>query len=197
MSVKLIYINIDELTRLFRQTHPFIIGYLRAHCPDSHYGEVEFLHPFINNYPNSGLIYAFDFEQNGFYDLDSMTYRPTYQQFLDQWGLSAKSNPSLGYGKGHVPSFQYIEPNGKLPDEDMSVIKDNLVIYNDVKQIRTDEKVVIETSFFDGSRPLKYTDVNLKGRILPAWRRVEIGVYHNKLAQAFFEYYLPKVSATL
>lgn len=197
MSVELIYINIEQLKALFYQPQPFIIAYLRAHCPDSHYAETEFLKPFLESYSKNGIIYAFDFEQNGFYDLETMSYRSTYQDFLHEWGLSQLSNPLLGYGRGHVPSFQYIETSGKLPREDMSVIKDYLVIYNDVRQSRNDEKIVIGTSFFDGTRPLKYTNVNLKGRTLPAWRRFEIGVYHNDLAKAFFEYYLSKVPANI
>ncbi|HOJ44950.1 MAG TPA: hypothetical protein PK340_02800 [Bacilli bacterium] len=197
MSVELVYLNIEQLQALFHQKHPFIIAYLRAHCPDSHYGETEFLKPFLEASSHQGIVYAFDFEQNGFYDLKTMSYRPSYQVFLHEWGLSQHSNPRLGYGKGHVPSFQYIEPNGKVPNQDVSVIMDNLVIYNDIKEIRNDDKIVIGTSFFDGTRPLKYTHENLKGRQLPAWRRVEVGVYHNKLAKAFFEYYLPKISTKL
>lgn len=197
MSVELIYINQRQLELLFKGHQPFILAYLRSHCPDSHYGLTEFLLPYLESCPLKGYIYAYDFEANGHYDLTSLTYRDSYQAFLDTWGLSSKTNPTLGYGKGHVPSFQYIEPNGLLPRQDISVIKDNLVIYNDKRQERSDDLVVIGETFFDGTRPLRYASINLKGRMLPAWRRVEIGVFHNKLAKDFFDYYLPKVTTNL
>ena len=197
MSVELIYINQQQLEQLFKGKQPFILAYLRSHCPDSHYGLTEFLLPYIKACTHEGYVYAYDFEMNSHYDLQTMTYRDSYQAFLDTWGLSAKANTILGYGKGHVPSFQFIEPNGNMPWQDISIIKDNLVIYNDKRQERSDDLVVIGESFFDGTRPLKYTDINLKGRVLPAWRRVEIGVFHNKLAKDFFDYYLPKVTTNL
>ncbi|HAV19640.1 MAG TPA: hypothetical protein DCX17_01265 [Firmicutes bacterium] len=192
MSLYLKYIIEEQLIDLFKGNKPFIIAYLRDHCPDSIYGFDNFLWPYATNYEGNKVLYVFEFERNGHYNLETKTYPLSYWRLLEKYLLSETSNPILGFDKGHVPSFQYVIPNGKLPPLDPSVIKDMCVIYNDARDETIDDKVIIKKTFFDGRRPLKYTDINLKGRELPAWRRAEIGVFHNEAAKKFFDYYLPR-----
>jgi hypothetical protein len=55
-------------------------------------------------------------------------------------------------------------------------------------------------TFFDGSRPLKYTDLDLRDLVLPvhnstAELRTILEPYHNKAMADFFDMYLSKVTA--
>lgn len=193
MSLTLKYVDKQQLDELFLGKEPFIIAYIRDHCPDSGYAMDNFLLPYVDSYKGKGTIYVFEFERNGYYDLETMSYPLKYWIFLEDYLLSEASNQRLGYDKGHVPTYQFIVPNGKPLNKNNNVIEDMCVIYNDKKGITSDEKVFILDSYFDGTRPLKYTDINLKGRELPAWRRVEIGVYHNYISKQFFDYYLEKI----
>ncbi len=196
MSVTLIYVNEIQLRALYLQKTPFIIAFMRDHCPDSMFAMDYFLCPYINDYQDDKYVYVYEFERNGHLDALTMTYKDSYQAFLDEYHLSAKTNPVFGYRNGRVPSFQYVIPRGVLPNIDNSIIKDNCVIYNDTA-VEIRGKIYIDETFFDGTRPLQYTSVNLKGREIAAYRRQVIGELHNDLAKSFFDYYLPKLTKRL
>lgn len=153
-----------------------------------------FLLPYAAAYPTDKTVYVYEFERNGYYDLERHAYSLAYPRFMDEYGLSERHNETFGYGRGHVPTFQYVVPNGKFPKDDPGVIGDMCVVYNDKRLNDTDPIPTISVSFFDGTRPLKYTDLNLKGRTLPAWRRAALGVYHDEAARRFFDYYLDKTA---
>jgi hypothetical protein len=194
MSVRIEYVDNKQLIGLFSQEKPFLIAYLRDHCPDSVFACESFLSPYLASYQGEGVLYAFEFERNRLYDLKAKRYRLSYWRFLHVYGLSDRFNLTFGYGRGHVPTFQFIVPNGSIPKDDAAVIKDMCVVYNDLRDMTNEQKVVIGKSYFDGTRPLGYTGMNLKGRELPAWRRDAIGVYHNELLKTFLDLYLPKTA---
>lgn len=196
-----IYITRAELDAKFAGTGKFIIYYGRETCPDCTYLIATFLKSYITAHPGMKKIYALDVQTTGLYDPNNRT-SPTWVAFKDNYGMSNVINTALGYSTGFVPTFQYIEANGSLPENDMSVIKDMAVVYNDAYK-KTDDATSpyqITQSYYDGTRPLGYTNINILGKHLtapiegttdmhPSW-----AAYHEPLIAAFFDMYVPLIN---
>jgi len=87
------------------------------------------------------------------------------------------------------------------------IIKDMVVTYNDSSLQDPTASFNTETNprttrltrtYFDGSRPFAYTDLNLTDLVLSthnstAELRDILNPYHNQAMQDFFDYYLPLV----
>jgi len=191
MSLKLINIDTETLNRLYARNKPFVVAFMREHCPDCSFLMDHFLLAYCREHALDKPIYVYEFERNGYFDMalhaDAVTYRP----FTDRYGMSVRYNKRFGYGPGYVPTFMFVQPDGSLPEQNSEVIIDMCVVYNDHRDPTRPEAIVISETFFDGTRQLKYTDVNLKDRTLPAWKRSEIGVYHNELLRLFLDKYIP------
>ncbi|MHB9098486.1 MAG: hypothetical protein ACYC5X_11780 [Syntrophales bacterium] len=195
-----IYITKAELDAKFAGTGKFIIYYGRTTCPDCTYLIATFLKSYITAHPSMKKIYALDVQTVGLYDPNNRT-SPTWEAFKANYGMSNVINTALGYSTGFVPTFQYIEANGSLPENDMSVIKDMAVVYNDA--YKTDDATSpyqITRSYYDGTRPLGYTNINILGKNLtapakgttdmhPSW-----AAYHEPLIAAFFDIYVPSIN---
>ena len=196
-----IYLTKAELDAKFIGTGKFIIYYGRTTCPDCTYVIDTFLKSYITAHPGMKKIYGVDVQATGIYDPNNRT-SPTWVAFKDNYGMSNVINTALGYSTGFVPTFQYIEANGSLPENDMSVIKDMAVVYNDA-YTKTDDATNpyrITRSYYDGTRPLGYTNINILGEYLnapaegttdmrPSWE-----VYHEPLITAFFDMYVPLIN---
>lgn len=195
------YITKAELDAKFAGKGKFIIYYGRTTCPDCTYVIATFLKRYITAHPGMKRIYALDVQATGLYDPNNRT-SPTWTAFKDNYGMSNIINTALGYSAGFVPTFQYIEANDRLPENDMSVIKDMAVVYNDAYR-KTDDAVnpyQITQSYYDGTRPLRYTNINILGKNLnapaegttdmhPSW-----AAYHEPLITAFFDMYVPLIN---
>ena len=193
MSLKLLYLDTEALNHLYAQRKPFVIAFMREHCPDCSFLMDHFLYAYCRDHALDKPIYVYEFERNGYYDMATHADTETYRPFTDRYGMSVRHNIRFGYGPGYVPTFMFIRPDGNLPERNPDVIADMCVVYNDHRDFTLSENTIISETFFDGTRPLKYTDINLKGRALPAWKRSEIGVYHNELLRSFLDKYMPLV----
>jgi hypothetical protein len=113
-------------------------------------------------------------------------------------------NTKFGYATGFVPTFMYIETNGQSIQANPLIIKDMIVTYNDSSRNSNNEWTNrLTRTFFDGSRPLQYTNLNLttitfEEEEIPNSSddlRAVLKPYHNPAMLAFFSMYLPKVSS--
>ncbi len=191
----IIYITKEELDAKFATNEKFILYYGSSTCPDCAYINATFLKEYVRAHIGMSKIYAIDREAEGIRLKDGVYDAATYTAFKDNYGLSNVLNTTFGYATGFVPTLQYIEANGNLPKDDMSVIKDMCVVYND----QYDDAYQITRTYFDGTRPLQYLDNvevdNILGLSLSptddmhdAW-----AVYHEVFLNAFFDTYLPSV----
>ncbi len=194
---KIIYITKDELDAKFATNEKFVLYYGSSTCPDCAYVNVTCLKRYVRENAAKFVIYAIDREAEGIRLKDGVVDAATYTEFKDNYGLSNVLNTSLGYATGFVPTFQYIEANGSLPKDDMSVIKDMCVVYNDqYADVIGEHPFQITRTYFDGTRPLGYLDKveidNIMGLYMDdaedmheAW-----AVYHEPFLQAFFDTYI-------
>jgi hypothetical protein len=94
-----------------------------------------------------------------------------------------------------------VETNGSTIAEDPSIIKDMLVVYNDsTRDSEGNWTTQITRTFFDGSRPLQYTDLNLTNYTLASHTssgqlRDILRPYHEQALDDFFNYYIPLLTS--
>ncbi|MFZ9704425.1 MAG: hypothetical protein ACO3BB_04085, partial [Bacilli bacterium] len=105
------------------------------------------------------------------------------------------------YHTGFVPTFMFINTNGQSIQINPSIIEDMVVTYNDSsRDAEGNWTTRLTRTYFDGTRPLAFTDLNLTELELAphtstAALRDLLKPYHNQAMQDFFDYYLPRVSA--
>jgi hypothetical protein len=101
----------------------------------------------------------------------------------------------------------YIETNGQSIQANPLIIKDMVVTYNDsslqnpLLPFNADTNprtTALSRTFFDGSRPLQYTELDLTDLVLPVHTsgtelRGILEPHHNQAMEAFFEMYLDLV----
>jgi hypothetical protein len=103
----------------------------------------------------------------------------------------------------------YIETNGQSIQANPSIIKDMMVTYNDSSLQDPTKSFNAETNprttslsrtFFDRSRPLQYTTIDLRTLTLPPHQnsselRAILEPHHNQAMLDFFTIYLPEVTS--
>jgi hypothetical protein len=203
---------------LFLKEETFIIYIGREDCADCSYAFQTFVIPFLKD--NAGydqvsalpVIYGLDVMQNGIRlpvmpgsELTTGNNTPGWETFKSEYGLNTTLNTTFGYSTGFVPTFMVIEGNGKMIKEDPSIIADMIVVYNDSSVTNPSLPFHADTNprgtsltrtFFDGTRPLAYTNLDLTSLVLPAHSSTSalrdiLKSHHNGALQAFFDYYLP------
>lgn len=223
ISPSMNFINKTELDALFLGSDNFILYFGRHSCPDCTYAFDSFFRPYLEAHPDAPTIYGFEVEKEGVWNNVDRNNTPGWVDFKNDYGLSNVVNEAFGYWTGYVPTWMYIEANGTSIAEDPSIIKDMIVVYNDTNlQLNEDGSTYIDDngtpentdddhtvptdkltrSFFDGTRPLQYTDVNLMAgegtAFTPTTVRAEyhaqLQPIYDPLLTAFFEMYLPLVT---
>lgn len=211
VSTRFDFISLEALDDLFQQDERFILYFGRHSCPDCSYAFHSFFKNYLKQNPTGEVIYGIEVEKVGVWNATTGNATPGWTQFKDNYGLSAVINTTFGYSTGFVPTWMVIEPNGKRIQEDPSIIQDMIVVYNDTHVLVDAQGVPIRDSnnattptnkltrsFFDGTRPLQYTSVNLMaGEGTPFTPTSSRAEYHAQLEpiytpilQAFFDYYL-------
>jgi predicted bacteriocin transport accessory protein len=198
---------------LFLQNKRFMIYIGREDCPDCSFAFQSFVVPFLKESKGTlPPIYGLDVMLNGIrnpqitgQEETTGNNTPGWEEFKTNYGLNNVLNTTFGYHTGFVPTFMIINGNGQSIQEDPSIIEDMLVVYNDSSvqnpllpyHAETNPRITSLTrTFFDGTRPLAYTDVNLTTITLPVHTtgtelRFALENYHSEAMQDFFEYYLP------
>lgn len=211
VSPRFDFIRLEELNGLFDTNERFILYFGRHSCLDCSYAFNSFFKQYLKSNPQGETIYGFEVEKEGVWNATTGNATAGWTEFKDNYGLSNVINTSFGYVTGFVPTWIVIEPNGSSIAEDPSIIEDMIVVYNDTNAVvdnngipvRDENNATTPTnkitrSFFDGTRPLQYTTVNLMAgegtSFTPTSSRAE---YHAQLQpiytpilQAFFDFYL-------
>lgn len=206
------FISFDAMNDLFEQDERFILYFGRHSCPDCSYAFNSFFTNYLKMNPTGDTIYGFEVEKEGVWNATTGNATVGWTEFKDNYGLSKVINTSFGYSTGFVPTWMVIQPNGSLIQDDPSIIEDMIVVYNDTHvlvdengvPIRDENNATTPTSqltrsFFDGTRPLQYTNVNLMaGEGTPFTPTNSRAEYHAQLEpiytpilEAFFDFYLP------
>jgi hypothetical protein len=197
--------NFDEL---FTRQQKMIIYIGRNTCPDCTYAFNTFMVPFIRANPSLPPIYGLDVLDNQIWQADTGNSTPGWAEFKTNYGMDNVLNTTFGYATGFVPTFMYIETNGQSIQANPLIIKDMIVTYNDSSLLNPSLPFNADTNprttqlsrtFFDGSRPLQYTNLNLTTVVLPAHSssaelRSILEPYHNQAMADFFAMYLPLVN---
>jgi hypothetical protein len=218
-----IFLTKANFDLLFTTNRKMIIYIGREDCPDCTYAFNTFVIPFFKANPNLPPIYGIDVMLNGIrvpqvtgQENTTGNNTPGWSEFKTNYGMDNQLNTTFGYATGFVPTFMYIETNGQSIQANPLIIKDMIVTYNDsslldpTKPFNNDSlsenynprTTSITRSFFDGTRPLQYTDLNimaLPNLVLPANHstpelRAILEPYHNGAMQDFFDFYLPKIA---
>lgn len=168
-----------------KEDNEFALITVRSGCGDCNYCMPNVVTPFLKENTPKIPVYVCDIEQ----------YRGTndYDTVKANLSLTIDSN-QLGFGAGVVPTYQYWK-NGQLVDAG--------VYANDSFQLNVEtNKVEIKTTYFDGTRDLKYTTENLvtkmnseesldvieyNGKYFMDVKKA--AVYHDPLIKSFLTYY--------
>ena len=197
--------NVDAL---FTQNHAFILYIGREDCPDCSYAFNTFLIPFLKANPSISTIYGLDVKTNGIrvptvtgQEAITGNNTPGWTEFKTNYGMDNVLNTTFGYHTGFVPTFMFINTNGQSIQTNPSIIEDMVVTYNDSsRDAEGNWTTRLTRTYFDGTRPLAFTDLNLTNLELAphtstAALRDLLKPYHNQAMQDFFDYYLPRVTA--
>lgn len=202
--------NFDALFETTGETLMLYIG--RADCPDCSYAFDTFLIPYLLQTTDVPVIYGLDVMRTGIrvptlvgQESTTGNNTPGWDDFKTNYGLNNVLNTTLGYATGFVPTFMIVETNGQSIQEDPSIIQDMIVVYNDsTREDPTNAQSpytrFVTRSFFDGTRPLQYTDLNLTTIELDvhtnsAQLRDALKPYHNEALLDFFTYYSPLLTS--
>ncbi len=200
------FLNQANLDFLFESKRNFILYIGREDCPDCSYAFQTFLVPFLKANPNLPPIYGFDVMVNGIrvptvpgQESTTGNNTPGWETFKSNYGMNTTLNTTFGYATGFVPTFMYIETDGQSIIENPAIIQDMVVTYNDSSRDQDGNWTqALTRTYFDGTRPFQYTNLNLSDLVLPvhsstAALRDILKPYHNQAMQDFFDFYLPKV----
>lgn len=142
------YISYENAKNLINDSKNdgFVLFTIRSGCGDCSYSVPKVLTPWLKENGTKIPVFVCDIEK----------YRGTdqYTTVKDELNLSTVNSLEFGYGTGVVPTYQYYK-NGSLVDAG--------VYANDSFKYENDKLVV--SSYFDGTRNLKYTNKNLKAEM--------------------------------
>ena len=198
--------NFDQL---FTTNRKMIVYIGRRTCADCTYAFNTFVLPYIRANPTLPPIYGIDVLDNNIWRSETGNNTPGWSEFKTNYGMDNTLNTTFGYATGFVPTFMYIETNGQSIQANPSIIKDMVVTYNDSSlqdptksfDAQTNPRTTsLSRTFFDRSRPLQYTTIDLQTLTLPSHQnsaelRAILEPYHNQAMLAFFTMYLAKVTA--
>jgi hypothetical protein len=197
--------NFDQL---FTTNRKMIIYIGRRTCADCTYAFNTFVLPYIRNNPTLPTMYGIDVLDNNIWRPETANNTPGWSEFKTNYGMDNVLNTTFGYATGFVPTFMYIETNGQSIQANPSIIKDMMVTYNDSSLQDPTKSFNAETNprttslsrtFFDRSRPLQYTTIDLRTLSLPPHQnsselRAILEPHHNQAMLDFFTMYLPEVT---
>jgi hypothetical protein len=207
--------NFDQL---FTTQQKMIIYIGRRTCADCTHAFNTFVLPYIRSNPNLPTIYGIDVLDNNIWRPETGNSTPGWADFKTNYGMDNVLNTTFGYATGFVPTFMYIETNGQSIQTNPSIIKDMMVTYNDSSLLDPtkafDNNPTIENepnpnynprttslsrTFFDGTRPLQYTNLDLTELELEVHQntaelRKILEPHHNQAMLDFFTMYLPEVA---
>ena len=194
-----VFLNKANFDALFTTQENMIVYIGRRTCPDCTYAFNTFMKPYLRNHPNTPTIYGLDVLDNEIWVPETGNTTPGWETFKTDYGMNNVLNTTFGYATGFVPTFLFIEGNGNTIKDDPSIIKDMIVTYNDSS--RDSEGTFTQAltrTFFDGSRPLAYTTLNLTTLTLPVHSstnelRIILEPYHNQAMEDFFTMYTPQI----
>jgi hypothetical protein len=197
--------NFDALFETEGETLLLYIG--REDCPDCSYAFQTFMIPYLLQTENVPVFYGLDVMRNGIrvpsvpgQEATTGNNTPGWEDFKTNYGLNNVLNTTFGYSTGFVPTFMIVETNGKTIAEDPSIIVDMIVVYNDsTRDSEGNYTTNVTRTFFDGTRPLQYTDLNLTEITLDphtnsAGLRDALKPYHNEALLDFFTFYSPLIT---
>jgi hypothetical protein len=198
--------NFDQL---FTTNRKMIIYIGRRTCADCTYAFNTFVLPYIRNNPTLPTMYGIDVLDNNIWRPETANNTPGWSEFKTNYGMDNVLNTTFGYATGFVPTFMYIETNGQSIQANPSIIKDMMVTYNDSSLQDPTKSFNAETNprttslsrtFFDRSRPLQYTTIDLRTLSLPPHQnsselRAILEPHHNHAMLDFFTMYLPEVTS--
>ena len=198
--------NFDQL---FTTNRKMIIYIGRRTCADCTYAFNTFVLPYIRNNPTLPTMYGIDVLDNNIWRPETANNTPGWSEFKTNYGMDNVLNTTFGYATGFVPTFMYIETNGQSIQANPSIIKDMMVTYNDSSLQDPTKSFNAETNprttslsrtFFDRSRPLQYTTIDLRTLSLPPHQnsselRAILEPHHNQAMLDFFTMYLPEVTS--
>lgn len=148
-------ISKKQLDSLFLEspTSSFLVYFGRKSCGDCSYVDKSFLYSYNKEERNTS--YYLDCDEVGIRfeseeDKKNGNVGSIWQDFKNEYGLSAKYNEELGYGEGFVPSF-ILYNKGQSQDKKAALIRDMVVTFNDEVQ-EENGKYVLSDSFYSESR---------------------------------------------
>ncbi len=171
-----------------------VIYFSRGTCSDCNYATPYALVPYYKNNQNKDSILYMDI------DVFKKESSEVYQEKKDDFLLSTKNNPVLGFGNGVVPTFQYY-----LNDE----LADMCVYFNDGKLTYNEENdCYYATGSYYNSERIKYfnylekcehrnlTEVAInKEDVTPygTWKNEAAAKYYNDILYCFLDTYLKTI----
>lgn len=145
----------NQLDSLFLESpvSSFLVYFGRKSCGDCSYIDRNFLYSYNKEERNTS--YYLDCDAVGIRfaseeDKKNGNVGSIWQDFKDEYGLSAKYNEELGYGGGFVPSF-VLYNKGRSEVAKAALIRDMIVTFND--EIKEENgKYTLSDSFFSEER---------------------------------------------
>lgn len=207
----MLYVDKEQLDTLYEGDESFTLGFLRSDCPDCRHMEEAVLQPFNEKERNRS--YVIDVNQEGIrLGEDGEVDQALWESFKEDVGLSeGEEGTPASYGEGYVPSFLRIDPNLGVEGNRRSMVVDGFTYMNDVL-MEEGGKFLLEDSFYDEGRASSLEWLHgfsgtkvLKGREIPKeevlsagetllWDREYSGAFHDPLANAFLEFYIPEIA---
>jgi hypothetical protein len=192
----MLYVKLDQLDSLEQSHSEYVLGFLRASCPDCSYLTRHFLKSF--NAGDLNESYVIDCDAPGIrYDAQGNYDAAQWQAFKDKYGLSLLNNKEFGYGTGYVPCFGFYN-NGNI---------DDFAVYvNDALTLNSDGSASVSKTYWDDSRVHPFFEkldksvvTDLQGLAVPkadvddgSWAYDAAAKYHDPLIKGFLTYYLSK-----
>lgn len=161
------FVNLNMLNQMLESSRKFVLYYSRKSCPDCTYIERNFLKNYGKTHLTAEKLYILDCDVEGIRYTNGQLDENQFNAFKAKYGMSDTYNP-LGYAQGFVPTFQYIEADGTSVLQQSSitsVVTDQIVTLNDTA-VLDGNTVVIDRTYFDGSRNHGYPTPNLANQVL-------------------------------
>lgn len=195
--------TLEDLNELYAQDEKFIIYYGRSLCGDCAYVD-KYLSQYVIDHQEMDKIYYFDGELIREYQDGVLINEDEWQEFKDNYGLSALNNPQYGFDEGYVPAFYYVDPTSG--ETFSQKVQDGLVYFNDTISEENGTYKVTNSYFSNERVPnLHYLDNYqgekvLEGKILTSadvnvyensltWKQESAAIYYNEYLKLFFDNY--------
>lgn len=202
------FINLNQLNTMLESSKKFVLYYSRKSCPDCTYLERNFLKNYGKTHLTANKLFILDCDVEGIRYLNGQYDEAQFNAFKDQYGLS-NTHHDLGYAQGFVPTFQWIVGDGQSILSDVSItriVEDQIVTLNDSARLEGND-VVIDRTYFDGSRNHGYTAPVLSNKVLTLdeftyvetsgtyrYLREAQAKYTDPVLQEFLNLYLPQTN---